>query len=69
MMILHNTKVVKIQNKYRQEVKMKQEAKQLGISYQELMNKKNEVDVLVPKKGKPFGGKKSNFDVVIKMKN
>lgn len=73
MLILHNTEVDRIQAAFRNQMKLKQEAKEQGISYKEILAKQNnDVKVFVPK-GKPpagFGAQmNSDFDVVIKMKN
>ena len=71
ILILHNTKVNRIQGKYREEMKLKQEAREQGISYKEIRAKqKNDVKVFVPKGKPPAGfGDAEDFDVVIKMKN
>ena len=46
MLMLHNSKVSKIQNKYREECKLKIEAKLKGITYKELLAKQNEQNIV-----------------------
>ena len=74
MLIMHNTKVDKIQGKYRQEMEKKKKAKELGITLKELEEKESgELITDIDTKKKKFGGKKvakkDDFEVVIKMKD
>jgi hypothetical protein len=47
---------------------MKKEAKELGVTYKEMLAKESQVDVLLPKKGFKKSNK-NDFEVVIKMKD
>lgn len=67
MLVLHNSKIDKIQQKYRKEMTLKAQAKEQGITYQELLKKESETVVAVPK-SKPKKGAKG-LDVVIVMKD
>ena len=66
MLILHNTKVDKIQKGYREIMEKKRRAKELGISLQELEEKENPGAVKEPAGKKK---KKKDFEIVIKMKD
>lgn len=73
MLIMHNTKVDKIQAKYRLEVERKKKAKELGITLKELDERESGVLITEIDTKKKFGGKKiakkDDFEVVIKMKD
>ena len=63
ILLLHNQKVNKIQQKYRDECRLKLEAKQKGITYKELLAKQSEVSVIQSARIK------TDFDFVIKLKD
>ena len=81
MLILHNQKVDKVRSKYTNEIAKKKRAKEQGITLKELEEKEGLEAIGLEKpaeksknagfgaRSNSKGGKKDNFEIVIKMKD